>query len=217
MKKTVIFDLDGTLLDSIEDIASSMNKVLESLQLPTHKIEDYKHFVGGGVDILVENALSNQSKEIKDEVIKRFKIEYDGKLHSKTLPYDGIYELLDELKKLDINLAVLSNKPHEFTVSYVNHFFKNYNFKEIHGQKKDVPKKPDPKAALDIVKCLDSSCENTYFIGDTKIDMQTAKNANMIAIGVLWGFRDKEELNENGADFLVNHPLDILKIVNKEV
>ena len=131
MKKTVIFDLDGTLLDSIEDIASSMNKVLESLQLPTHKIEDYKHFVGGGVDILVENALNNQSKEIKDEVIKRFKIEYDGKLHSKTLPYDGIYELLDELKKLDINLAVLSNKPHEFTVSYVNHFFKNYNFKEI--------------------------------------------------------------------------------------
>lgn len=213
MKKTVIFDLDGTLLDSIEDIASSMNKVLESLQLPTHKIEDYKHFVGGGVDILVENALSNQSKEIKDEVTKRFKIEYDGKLHSKTLPYDGIYELLDELKKLDINLAVLSNKPHEFTVSYVNHFFKNYNFKEIHGQKKDVPKKPDPKAALDIVKCLDSSCENTYFIGDTKIDMQTAKNANMTAIGVLWGFRDEKELRDFGADFIVSNPLEILKII----
>lgn len=213
MKKTVIFDLDGTLLDSIEDIASSMNKVLESLQLPTHKIEDYKHFVGGGVDILVENALSNQSKEIKDEVIKRFKIEYDGKLHSKTLPYDGIYELLDELKKLDINLAVLSNKPHEFTVSYVNNFFKNYNFKEIHGQKKDVPKKPDPKAALDIVKCLDSSCENTYFIGDTKIDMQTAKSANMTAIGVLWGFRDEKELRENGADFIVKEPLEIINII----
>ncbi len=213
MKKTVIFDLDGTLLDSIEDIASSMNKVLESLQLPTHKIEDYKHFVGGGVDILVENALSNQSKEIKDEVIKRFKIEYDGKLHSKTLPYDGIYELLDELKKLDINLAVLSNKPHEFTVSYVNHFFKNYDFKEVHGQKKDVPKKPDPKAALDIVKCLDSSCENTYFIGDTKIDMQTAKSANMTAIGVLWGFRDEKELRDFGADFIVSNPLEILKII----
>ena len=213
MKKTVIFDLDGTLLDSIEDIASSMNKVLESLQLPTHKIEDYKHFVGGGVDILVENALSNQSKEIKDEVIKRFKIEYDGKLHSKTLPYDGIYELLDELKKLDINLAVLSNKPHEFTVSYVNHFFKNYDFKEVHGQKEDVPKKPDPKAALDIVKCLDSSCENTYFIGDTKIDMQTAKNANMTAIGVLWGFRDEKELRDFGADFIVSNPLEILKII----
>ena len=213
MKKTVIFDLDGTLLDSIEDIASSMNKVLESLQLPIHKIEDYKYFVGGGVDILVENALNNHSKEIKDEVTKRFKVEYDGKLHSKTLPYDGIYELLDELKKLDINLAVLSNKPHEFTVSYVNHFFKNYNFKEIHGQKKDVPKKPDPKAALDIVKCLDSSCENTYFIGDTKIDMQTAKSANMTAIGVLWGFRDEKELRDFGADFIVSNPLEILKII----
>ena len=213
MKKTVIFDLDGTLLDSSEDIASTMNKDLESLKLPIHKIEDYKHFVGGGVDILVENALSNQSKEIKDEVTKRFKIEYDGKLHSKTLPYDGIYELLDELKKLDINLAVLSNKPHEFTVSYVNHFFKNYNFKEIHGQKKDVPKKPDPKAALDIVKCLDSSCENTYFIGDTKIDMQTAKSANMTAIGVLWGFRDEKELRDFGADFIVSNPLEILKIL----
>ena len=213
MKKTVIFDLDGTLLDSIEDIASSMNKVLESLQLPTHKIEDYKHFVGGGVDILVENALSNQSKEIKDEVTKRFKVEYDGKLHSKTLPYDGIYDLLDELKKLDINLAVLSNKPHEFTVSYVNHFFKDYDFKEVHGQKEDVPKKPDPKAAIDIVKCLDSSCENTYFIGDTKIDMQTAKSANMTAIGVLWGFRDEKELRDFGADFIVSNPLEILKII----
>ena len=163
-------------MDSIEDIASSMNKVLESLQLPTHKIEDYKHFVGGGVDILVENALNNQSKEIKDEVIKDLKLSMMENYTQKTLPYDGIYELLDELKKLDINLAVLSNKPHEFTVSYVNHFFKNYNFKEIHGQKKRCSKKNQiPKAALDIVKCLDSSCENTYFIGDTKIDMQTAK------------------------------------------
>lgn len=213
MKKTIIFDLDGTLLDSIEDIASSMNKVLESLNLPIHKIEDYKYFVGGGVDILVENALSNHSKDIKDEVIKRFKVEYDGKLHSKTLPYDGIYDLLDELKKLDINLAVLSNKPHEFTVSYVNHFFKNYDFKEVHGQKEDVPKKPDPKAAIDIVKFLNSSCENSYFVGDTKIDMQTAKSANMTAIGVLWGFRDEKELRDFGADFIVSNPLEILEIL----
>ena len=120
---------------------------------------------------------------------------------------------LDELKKLDINLAVLSNKPHEFTVSYVNHFFKDYDFKEVHGQKEDVPKKPDPKAAIDIVKCLDSSCEKSYFIGDTKIDMQTAKSANMTAIGVLWGFRDEKELRDFGADFIVSNPLEILKII----
>nr|WP_269090624.1 HAD family hydrolase [Aliarcobacter butzleri] len=212
-KKTLIFDLDGTLLDSIEDIAVSMNKVLESLNLPIHKIEDYKYFVGSGVDVLVENALGNHSQEIKDEVIKRFKVEYDGKLHLKTLPYDGIYDLLNELKKLNCNLAVLSNKPHEFTVSYVNHFFKDYDFKEIHGQKADIPKKPHPIAAINIAKALNIACEEIYFIGDTKVDMQTAKNAKMKAIGVLWGFRDEKELKEFGADFIVKHPLEILNII----
>ncbi|WP_026802756.1 HAD family hydrolase [Aliarcobacter lanthieri] len=212
-KNTVIFDLDGTLLDSIEDIAVSMNKVLESLNLPTHNIKDYKYFVGSGVDILVENALGKFSKEIKDEAIKRFKLEYDGKLHSKTIPYEGIYELLDEFKKLNYNLAVLSNKPHEFTVSYVNHFFKDYGFKEVHGQKDNVPKKPNPQAAIEIAKSLNVPCEKVFFIGDTKVDMQTAKSANMLAIGVLWGFRDEQELREFGADFIVKTPMEILNII----
>ncbi|MBL3520144.1 HAD family hydrolase [Aliarcobacter lanthieri] len=212
-KNTVIFDLDGTLLDSIEDIAVSMNKVLESLNLPIHDIKDYKYFVGSGVDVLVENALGKFSKEIKDEAIKRFKIEYDGKLHSKTIPYEGIYELLDELKKLNYNLAVLSNKPHEFTVSYVNHFFKDYGFKEVHGQKDNVPKKPNPQAAIEIAKSLNAPCEKVFFVGDTKVDMQTAKSANMLAIGVLWGFRDEQELREFGADFIVKTPLEIVNII----
>lgn len=212
-KKTVIFDLDGTLLDSIFDIATSMNKVLQSLNLPTHKIEDYKYFVGGGVDILIENALKGQPKILKNEVIKRFKIEYDGRLHKNTLPYDGIYDLLDELTKLEFNLAVLSNKPHKLTCAYVNHFFKNYNFKEVHGQKIDTPKKPDPTAAINIARALNISCEDIYFVGDTKIDMQTASSAGMISIGVLWGFRDEKELREFGARFIVSHPLNILDIV----
>ncbi|MFV7789232.1 HAD family hydrolase [Aliarcobacter lanthieri] len=212
-KNTVIFDLDGTLLDSIEDIAVSMNKVLESLNLPIHDIKDYKYFVGSGVDVLVENALGKFSKEIKDEAIKRFKIEYDGKLHSKTIPYEGIYELLDELKKLNYNLAVLSNKPHEFTVSYVNHFFKDYGFKEVHGQKDNVPKKPNPQAAIEIAKSLNAPCKKVFFVGDTKVDMQTAKSAKMLAIGVLWGFRDEQELREFGADFIVKTPLEIVNII----
>lgn len=212
-KKTIIFDLDGTLLDSIFDIAKSMNKVLKSLNLPIHKIEDYKYFVGSGVDVLIENALKGKSKDIKDEVSKRFKIEYDGKLHENTFPYDGIYNLLDELKKLGFNLAVLSNKPHKLTISYVNHFFKSYDFKEIHGQKNDVPKKPNPTAAINIAKALNVSCKDVYFVGDTKVDMQTAKSAGMTAIGVLWGFRDEKELKEFGADFIVSKPLDMLKIV----
>ncbi|BAK74651.1 HAD family hydrolase [Arcobacter sp. L] len=214
-KKTIIFDLDGTLLDSIEDIAISMNKVLKELNLPIHKIEDYKYFVGSGVDVLVENALKESSQDMKKEVSRRFKKEYDQKLHENTKPYEGIYELLDELKKLDYNLAVLSNKPHDFTVQYVDYLFKDYGFKEVHGQKVEVPRKPDPIGAINIAKALNIPCEEIFFVGDTLVDMKTAKSAGMKAIGVLWGFRDEKELNENGADFIVKHPLDILEIVKK--
>lgn len=213
-KKTIIFDLDGTLIDSLEDIAVCMNQVLKELNLPIHKMEDYKYFVGGGISVLIDNALKGYSNEIKEEATKKFKVIYDQKLHSKTKPYDGIYELLDELEKLDVNLAILSNKPHEFTLQYANSLFDKYNFKEIHGQKQTIPKKPDPIAAINIAKSFDANCEEVYFVGDTMVDMQTAKNAKMIAIGVLWGFRDEKELSEHGADFLVNHPLEILKIVN---
>ena len=213
-KKTIIFDLDGTLIDSLEDIAVCMNKVLEELNLPIHKIDDYKYFVGSGVDVLVNNALKDSSQEIKNEVLERFKKEYDQQLHAKTKPYAGIYELLDELKKLDYNLAVLSNKPHDFTVAYINYLFKDYNFKEVHGQKKEVPKKPDPIGAINIAKALNIPCSEIFFVGDTMVDMQTAKSANMKAIGVLWGFRDEEELLTNGADFIVKHPLEILQVIN---
>ena len=213
-KKTIIFDLDGTLIDSLEDIAVCMNKVLEELNLPIHKIDDYKYFVGSGVDVLVNNALKDSSQEIKNEVLEKFKKEYDQQLHAKTKPYAGIYELLDELKKLDYNLAVLSNKPHDFTVAYINYLFKDYNFKEVHGQKKEVPKKPDPIGAINIAKALNIPCSEIFFVGDTMVDMQTAKSANMKAIGVLWGFRDEKELLTNGADFIVKHPLEILEIVN---
>ena len=214
-KKTIIFDLDGTLIDSLEDIAVCMNKVLEELNLPIHKMEDYKYFVGGGISVLVENALNGHSDDIKEEVTKKFKVIYDQKLHAKTKPYEGIYELLDELEKENHNLAILSNKPHEFTIAYAKSLFDKYNFKEIHGQKSDIPKKPDPIAAINIAKVFDAPCEEVYFVGDTMVDMQTAKNAGMIAIGVLWGFRDEEELKEHGADFLVSHPLEILEIIKK--
>lgn len=214
-KKTIIFDLDGTLIDSLEDIAVCMNKVLEEMNIPTHKVEDYKYFVGGGISVLVENALAGHDGSIKEEVTNRFKVIYDQKLHSKTLPYDGIYELLDELEKLDYNLGILSNKPHEFTIQYAQNLFSKYNFKEIHGQKSDIPKKPDPIAAINIAKSFDVPCKEVYFVGDTLVDMQTAKNAGMIGIGVLWGFRDAKELSEHGADFLVEHPLDILDVIKK--
>ena len=215
--KVIIFDLDGTLIDSLEDIAVCMNQVLEELNLPTHKIDDYKYFVGGGISILVDNALDkNTSDETKQLVTEKFKIVYDQKLHAKTLPYDGIYDLLDELKKLDFKIGILSNKPHEFTIAYASNLFSKYDMKEVHGQKAHIAKKPDPIAAIQIAESFNVPCEEVYFVGDTMVDMQTAVNAKMIGIGVLWGFRDEDELMENGATFVVKHPLDILEIVNKK-
>jgi len=213
-KKAIIFDLDGTLIDSLEDIAVCMNQVLKEKNIPEHKIEDYKNFVGGGVDILVENALDKQTPlELKKEIRDRFKEVYDKQLHAKTLPYEGIYELLDELEKKEYQIGILSNKPHKFTVEYANSLFSKYKLKEVHGQKEHIEKKPNPKAAIDIANSFETNCEEIYFVGDTKVDMQTAKNAKMIAIGVLWGFRDEEELVSNGADFIVEKPQDILNII----
>ena len=212
MKKTLIFDLDGTLLDSIYDIALCMNEVLTSLKLDTYKIDEYKYFVGSGMDVLIDNALKN-SIELKDEATKRFKELYEFNLHKNTKPYDGIYELLDELVKLDCNLTVLSNKPDLMTKEYVKTVFKDYPFLEVHGQKEQQAKKPDPIQALNIASKLKINPSEIFFVGDTKVDMQTAKSANMKAIGVLWGFRDEKELRENGADFIVKEPLEIINII----
>lgn len=213
-KNTLIFDLDGTLLNSIEDIAICMNEVLKSLNLKTYEISEYKYFVGHGIDILVDNVLKSIGDfSFKDEVSKRFKDLYEDNLHLNTKPYEGICELLDELVKMECNLAVLSNKPDDMTKKYVQNIFKDYPFLEIHGQKDDIPKKPHPIAAINIAKSLNTPCEEIYFIGDTMVDMQTAKGANMKSIGVLWGFRNEQELKEHGANFIVSHPLDILKII----
>ena len=216
-RKTLIFDLDGTLLNSIDDIAICMNEVLKEFNLKVFEIPKYKYFVGYGVDILVENVLKAQNREddkfLREKISKRFKEVYDNVLHKNTKPYDGIIELLETLQENSCNLAVLSNKPHNLTVSYVNNSFPNINFLEIHGQKSDVPKKPDPFMALEIAKKINVDPKDVYFIGDTKVDMQTAKSANMTAIGVLWGFRDEKELKDFGADHIVNNPLQIIKII----
>ncbi len=214
--KGIIFDLDGTLIDSLEDIGVCMNKVLETNGLRTYQIPKYKDFVGGGVEFLVNNVLTTKEELLlKDKITKEFKDVYEQQLHTKTKAYDGVYELLEKLQENDFKIAILSNKPHEFTLEYAKLLFSNFKIEEIHGQKEHIPKKPDPQSAISIAKKFGIASEELYFVGDTKVDMQTAKNAKMKAIGVLWGFRTKEELEENGADFLVSHPLEILDIVNK--
>ena len=216
-KKAVIFDLDGTLIDSIMDIAISTNQVLKDLGYQEHPLDAYEKFVGDGAFVLIKNALP---KDTSDEILQKglilFKKYYGDRIHKNTHPYDGIYEMLDSLKQTPLILCVLSNKPHIFTVEFIEHFFHNYPFIEVHGQKEEVPKKPDPIAAIQIAQSFETPCEEVYFVGDTMVDMQTAVNARMIGIGVLWGFRDEEELLSNGATFVVKHPLDILKIIDKK-
>jgi len=213
-EKAIIFDLDGTLLDSLTDIALCANEVLKEFNHPTHEIEDYKKFVGGGALFLMRNcSLKNSSNEEINRLFERFKEVYDTAVYSNTKPYDGVFELLDNLSKHDYKIGVLSNKPHRFTLKYVDKFFDKYNFCEVHGQKESIPKKPDPIGAINIAQAFKMECKNILFVGDSDVDMQTAKNAGMTAVGVNWGFRTIEELKEHGADYIVDTPLDIIDLL----
>ena len=212
-EKAIIFDLDGTLIDSIIDIGLCANIVLREFNLPTHEIDAYRNFVGGGALFLIERCMpKNSSNEMIQKVLERFKVIYDQEKHDNTKPYDGIYDLLKELKNKGIKVGVLSNKPHYFTCKYVEEFFDDLQLDEIHGQKDEIPRKPDPIAARNIANSFNISCENIFFVGDSDVDMKTAKNADMVPVGVEWGFRGPKELIENGAKHIVKTPKDILKL-----
>jgi len=212
-EKAIIFDLDGTLIDSLLDIALCANIVLKEFDQPEHDIDSYRDFLGGGALFLIKNCMpKDSSEEMINKVLERFKIVYDNEQHSNTKPYDGIFDLLKELKIRKIKVGVLSNKPHYFTCKYVEEFFSSLNLEEIHGQKDYIPKKPDPKAAIEIANRFEISCEKVFFVGDSDVDMNTAINANMIPVGVEWGFRGPKELIEHGARHIVKTPKDILDL-----
>ena len=213
-QKAVIFDLDGTLIDSLEDLANSVNQTLKEFGFNTHEISAYKYFIGDGVKVLLNRATDEKvDEETINKLHKRFKVIYKSEIDSKTKVYNGIYKLLEKLEKQDYEKAILSNKPHNFTLDCMNKFFKDYNFINISGQKDDIPKKPDASASLLIASEFKKDVKDIYFVGDTKVDMQTAKNAGMIAIGVLWGFRDEKELRDNGADFIVSNTDELYNIL----
>lgn len=213
-QKTVIFDLDGTLIDSIKDIALATNIVLEELGFDKHDLAAYENFVGDGALMLITNALPyNVNKNIIDEALILFKKYYGDRIHENTKPYEGIYLMLDELTKCNTTLAVLSNKPHEFTVEFIEHFFSKYSFCEVHGQKEDVPKKPNPMGAINISNALNIPENQIFFVGDTATDMKTAKNAGMTSIGVSWGYRSVDELISSGADYIAKTPEHLTQIL----
>jgi phosphoglycolate phosphatase len=214
----VLFDLDGTLLDTLEDIATAVNRALVSLGFPLHPKNAYRYFVGEGIGELARRALPENRRGAEDvkACLAAISREYGGGLLVKTKPYPGIPELLAALVKRNIRCAVVSNKPHELTLRSVGTLFPGVVFGAVLGERKGVPPKPDPKVALEAVSTLGAAPPECVYVGDSGIDMKTAAAAGMYPVGALWGFRDKEELIANGAKALIKHPMDLLKLLDKK-
>ena len=214
--KAVLFDLDGTLLDTLDDLGDSMNAVLSSRSLATHDREKYKYFVGDGVHNLVLRALPELLRgddEMVRSCIADMRAEYSRRWKDKTRPYDGITELLDELTRRRVKMAILSNKPHPALTDVVRHYFGGWTFDAAIGARPSVPQKPDPAIALEVGRIAGIAPEDFLYLGDTNTDMQTAVAAGMFPVGALWGFRTAEELRESGARALVAHPRDVLGLL----
>ena len=196
MKKLVIFDLDGTLLDTIADLAESTNHALKQLGYPTHDVETIRTFVGNGINKLLERALPahEQTEENVMRMRSYFVPYYDAHNADLSSPYPGIVSLLEDLQAKGIMLAVASNKYQKATVKLVKHYFPMIDFVEILGQREGVNVKPDPSIVFDILKKANVSPEETLYVGDSGVDMQTAINAGVDAVGVAWGFRPRAEL-----------------------
>lgn len=215
MKKLVIFDLDGTLLDTIADLAESANYALKQLGYPTHDMETIRTFVGNGINKLLERALpiSEQTEENVMLMRSHFVPYYD--IHNADLssPYAGIVPLLKELQARGIMIAVASNKYQEATVKLVNHYFPMINFVEILGQREGINVKPDPSIVFDILKKANVSPEDTLYVGDSGVDMQTAINASVDAVGVAWGFRPRAELEGFQPMGLIDKAEELLEFI----
>lgn len=213
MIKLIIFDLDGTLLDSVDDLGSAVNLALSKQGFPTHSTASYKYFVGNGVAKLIERAVpKGTSAEVIDAVYRDFSDYYSAHYADKTVPYDGVDALLGELQKQKLLLAVASNKPDIFTKSIISERW-NGVFAAVHGQREEIPKKPNPQIAYNIMKEIGAEKAETLLIGDTNVDIETAKSAGIRSVGCLWGFRTKEELEAAGADFIIEKPSEILDIL----
>lgn len=209
----VIFDLDGTLLDSLEDLANSLNIVLKRHGLNEHPLDAYRHFVGNGMAKLVERALSDEDQRHYDLIYKEFLEEYAQRFDEYSKPYDGVIEMLQTLQDKHVKMAICTNKKQAYTDQIIQNIFKGFDFLEVVGDRDDGHRKPSTYHPLMIAKALDTPAEKIYFVGDSDVDMMTAKNANMIAVGVSWGFRGREELESAGADIVIDHPSELKEVL----
>ncbi len=214
----MLFDLDGTLLDTLRDIVDSMNFALEQLGFPPHPVDAYRYFIGDSVKLMVSRALPENARD--ENTIEKCRQassqEYARRWDKTTKPYPDIPQLLKELDKRKIRKAVLSNKPDEFTKPMVTKILPEFSFDIVLGVNPSIKRKPDPGAALLIADKLGIPAEKFLYLGDTNTDMQTAAASGMYAVGALWGYRDAKELLAHGAKALAEKPLDVLKIIDAQ-
>ncbi len=209
----VVFDLDGTLLDTLDDISLGMNSVLAARGLPLHPRDAYKMFAGNGTRALVARAMPPDSPEpAVDEAWRAYVAAYDAREDRGTRPYPGVPELIDSLVRLGVPFAVNSNKPQASTERVLAKYFPGAPFKAIIAQVPHRPNKPDPAGALMAAGALGLPASAIAFVGDSSVDMETAVNAGMAPVGVLWGFREKAELLARGAAALAGTPSDVLEL-----
>jgi phosphoglycolate phosphatase len=208
----ILFDLDGTLVDSLEDIADAMNHALGELGHPPHALEAYRTLVGDGARELARRALPPEHTRDIEPVLARYKDRYHRHPITKSRAYPGIYELLTTLRERAIPLAVVTNKPHEAAVAIVDALFPSHTFRVVLGQRDGVPHKPDPAMPRAVLRELDLASSDAWFVGDTSTDMCTARNAGLVAIGVTWGFRARAELEAHGAHAIIDVPAALLEI-----
>ena len=216
MKTGIIFDLDGTLLNTIEDIAAACNRGVSEFGFPLRTVEEYKRFVGSGIETLVRRVLPADfiNEGLFPQILAAVRREYAAVVIDKTVPYPGIVEVLDELTARAVPLAVLSNKPHELTVESVRRLLGKYHFHAVFGARAGQAHKPDPAQALEAAALMDLPPADVFFVGDSEVDIATAWNAGMRAVACTWGFRGREALEALGPYAVISAPLELLGLVD---
>ena len=215
--KAILFDLDGTLLNTLEDLGDAVNRVLKREGLPAHSLSAYRHFIGDGVVMLMSRALPEHKRNDATirSLVKAFRRDYGKNWNVKTKPFEGVPGMLDALSRRSIRMAVLSNKPHVMTRRCIEELLPDWTFDVVLGQRENVPRKPDPSGALEVADHLNLLPQQVLYLGDSAVDMLTARAAGMFAIGALWGYRSMDELRGAGAQALIDRPGDVLSFLEE--
>jgi phosphoglycolate phosphatase len=212
MKKVILFDMDGTLVDTVDDLAASISYTLQKLDLPLKSREEVQSYLGNGIPILVELALPIDKKDKKEEATKIFKDYYKDHLADFTKPYDGIVELINTLLASSFRLAVISNKIQAPLDTLVNRFFGS-SFEYIIGQRDDLKQKPAPDSVYLALKLMNVEKRDALYVGDSDVDFMTAKNANVDCVSCTWGFKTKQQLISYGAKHIIDKPSELLDLL----